>query len=111
MYCEGLGLSVVASFTDHEGFDGVMLGFPDAGYHFEFTCRRTHPVPPAPTPEDLAVLYLPSTAEWQARCDAMSAAGFKPVRSFNPYWNKQGRTFEDLDGYRVVLHNTDWKNT
>ncbi len=26
----------------------------------------------------------------------------------NPYWDKLGRTFEDPDGYRVVLQNADW---
>lgn len=27
------------------------------------------------------------------------------VVSFYPYWDKQGKTFEDPDGYRVVLQN------
>jgi hypothetical protein len=38
----------------------------------------------------------------------MTAAGFRPVVSFNPYWERRGRTFEDHDGYRVVLQNADW---
>jgi len=25
-----------------------------------------------------------------------------------PYWDAHGRTFEDLDGYRVVLQNAAW---
>ena len=110
MYCQGLGLEVVGSFTEHDGFDGVMLGWPGAGYHFEFTFRRTHPVVPSPTGEDLAVFYLPSAAEWQLASNNMLAAGFKPVASFNPYWDARGRTFEDADGYRIVLQNADWTN-
>jgi hypothetical protein len=35
----------------------------------------------------------------------MLAAGFVPVPSFNPYWDRAGLTFEDPDGYRVVLQN------
>jgi hypothetical protein len=35
----------------------------------------------------------------------MMAAGYWPVASFNPYWDRSGRTFEDSDGYRVVLQN------
>jgi hypothetical protein len=35
----------------------------------------------------------------------MTAAGYAPVASFNPYWDRSGRTFEDPDGYRVVLQH------
>jgi hypothetical protein len=38
----------------------------------------------------------------------MMAAGYEPVSSFNPYWDRVGRTFEDPDGYRVVLQNAVW---
>ena len=34
--------------------------------------------------------------------------GCEPVEAFNPYWDKRGRTFEDPDGYRVVLQNARW---
>jgi len=110
MYRQGLGLQVVGGFADHEGFDGVMLGLAGAGYHFEFTYCRTHPVAPAPTAEDLAVFYLPSQTDWQDACARMLAAGFKQVTSFNPYWESRGRTFEDHDGYRIVLQNAEWSN-
>jgi hypothetical protein len=38
----------------------------------------------------------------------MQDAGFAPVPSFNPYWDRQGATFEDPDGYRLVLQNAAW---
>jgi catechol 2,3-dioxygenase-like lactoylglutathione lyase family enzyme len=110
MYCQGLGLLVLGRFEDHEGFDGVMLGQPDSGFHFEFTRCRHHPVVPAPTPEDLAVFYIPEEPEWQAACADMCAAGFKPVSAFNPYWDLRGQTYEDHDGYRVVLQCASWRN-
>ncbi|WP_374568546.1 VOC family protein [Ideonella sp.] len=110
LYRHGLGLTVLGSFQDHDGFDGVMLGQPGAGHHFEFTRSNTHPVPPTPTPEDLVVLYLPDAAEWQASCERMLAAGFQQVPSFNPYWDERGRSFADHDGYRVVLQNAGWLN-
>lgn len=108
MYCRGLGLRVVGSFQNHEGFDGVMLASANAGYHFEFTRCRTHAVAPTPTPEDLMVLYIPNETEWTTRCNDMLAAGFTQVASFNPYWDNCGRTFEDPDGYRVVLQQAEW---
>lgn len=110
MYCQGLGLRVVGRFENHQGFDGVMLGLPGAGYHFEFTQCRNHPVTPTPTPEDLVVFYIPAKAEWEGACARMLAAGFQPVASFNPYWDVRGRTYQDEDGYRVVLQNAAWSN-
>jgi hypothetical protein len=110
MYCHGLGLRMVGSFEDHEGFDGVMLAFDAGDYHFEFTHSRCGLVVPRPTPEDLVVLYVPSPTEWESGCRRMLRAGFKPVRSFNPYWDANGRTYEDPDGYRTVLAQSAWSN-
>ena len=39
----------------------------------------------------------------------MAAAGFAPVKSYNPYWDEGGATFEDSDGYRVVLTSRFWE--
>ncbi|HEY6823579.1 MAG TPA: VOC family protein, partial [Steroidobacteraceae bacterium] len=47
-------------------------------------------------------------AEWQLACERMTAAGFAAVSSFNPYWNLRGRSFQDPDGYRVVLQREAW---
>ena len=108
MYCRGLGLRVLGSFADHEGFDGVMLGLAEGNVHFELTRCTSHPVAPSPSPEDLVVLYLPSAEQWRLACARMIAAGFDEVRSFNPYWERRGRTFADPDGYRTVLQNAEW---
>ena len=101
---------VLGSFEDHDGFDGVMLSVPGADHHFEFTHCKTHPVAPRPTREDLAIFYLPMASEWQSACANMLAAGFRQVSAFNPYWDAQGRTFEDHDGYCVVLKNAEWRS-
>lgn len=108
MYCSGLGLRLIGSFENHDGFDGIMLGDPLSAYHFEFTRCREDPVAPTPTHEDLIVLYIAEPAEWTLRCTAMMTAGFTCVDSFNPYWDRDGQTFEDADGYRVVLQNAEW---
>ncbi len=110
MYVQGLRLRVVASFQDHEGFDGVMLGKLGAQYHFEFTQCRDHPVKPTPTQEDLIVFYIPDKSDWESSCADLINAGFKSVISFNPYWDAHGRTYEDHDGYRIVLQNAEWGN-
>lgn len=107
-YTAGLGLRVLGRFDDHDGFDGVMLGWEGAAWQLEFTSCRTHPVAPQPTEEDLLVLYLPDSEEWQRIGADMVAAGFRIVPSFNPYWEVMGRTFEDAEGYRVVLQQAAW---
>ncbi|RSK49355.1 VOC family protein [Hymenobacter rigui] len=107
-YRDGLGLQVLTSFTGHNGFDGIMLGHPLAPYHLEFTHQPGHAVGRAPTPDNLLVLYLPNVAEWQAAVRQMITAGYPPVPSYNPYWDQHGRTFEDPDGYRVVLQCAAW---
>ena len=110
MYKRGLGLVQIGHLLDHEGFDGVMLGINGADYHIEFTYCHSHPVTPSPTPEDLSVFYIPTEDEWASRCRAMLNAGFLEVKSFNPYWKINGRTFEDPDGYRIVLQRAAWTN-
>jgi len=107
-YVEGLGLDQLGTFEDHEGFDGVMIGTPGVPYHLEFTHQRGHIVGSAPTKENLLVFYLPDQDEWKSALDRMKAAGYQSLPSLNPYWDRHGRTFEDPDGYRVVLQNAAW---
>ena len=111
MYCKGLTLRVLSSFQDHDGFDGVIMGSPGADYHLEFTRSRRHPLTPSPTPEDLLVFYYPSESDWRLATTRMDTAGFQVIASFNPYWNARGRTYRDLDGYRVVLQQSAWTGT
>jgi catechol 2,3-dioxygenase-like lactoylglutathione lyase family enzyme len=108
-YRDGLGLEVLYRFDDHDGFHGVMLGHPQAPWHLEFTRLDGHAAGRAPSLDNLLVLYLPEPDAWRAAKLRMDEAGFAPVASFNPYWDERGLTYEDPDGYRVVLQNDDWK--
>lgn len=107
-YRDGLGFEIIGSFEDHDGFDGVMLGHRGLSYHLEFTHQQGHRAGNAPNKEDLLVFYLPDRNEWQRAVDQMVARGCEPVKSHNPYWDTKGMTFEDMDGYRVVLQNASW---
>ena len=102
-YCAGLGFSELFRFQDHDSFDGVMLGSPKSPYHFEFTTKAGHDAGRAPTQDNLLVFYLPDKAAFEAAVARMTAAGIAAVPAFNPYWDIHGTTFEDADGYRVVL--------
>jgi hypothetical protein len=108
MYIDGLGFQLLGSFDDHNGFDGVIIGHPNHLFHLEFTHHRGTIVGKAPTQDNLFVFYLPDEQGWRENCQAMLTAGFDEVASYNSYWDVVGKTFEDVDGYRVVLQNRDW---
>jgi len=105
----GLGFLVLARFENHDGFDGIILGHPGAPYHLEFTRAHGHKAGRAPTQDHLLVLYLPERPDWEEAVARMRGQGFAPVPAFNPYWDQAGVTFEDPDGYRVVLQNGAWR--
>lgn len=107
-YTGALGLELLGSFHDHAGFDGVILGHPGWSYHLELTRRSGDPVVPSPTEEDLLVLYLPDRDEWQRAVQRVRDCGAIAVSPSNPYWAERGATFEDPDGYRIVLENAPW---
>ena len=107
-YRDGLGFELISSFEDHDGFDGIMLGHPGAAYHLEFTHKQGEAAGHAPGQENLLVFYLPDTQDGQRAVERMAAVGFQPVASFNPYWDVRGLTFEDIDGYRIVLQRAAW---
>ena len=106
-YVDGLGFQVLTRFEDN-AFAGIVLGHPGQAYHLEFTHQKGAKVGKAPTKDNLLVLYLPQRLAYQAAIGAMIEAGFRPVVSTNPYWEQHGKTFEDPDGYRVVLANKNW---
>ncbi|KAI0471297.1 prolyl endopeptidase [Xylaria cf. heliscus] len=111
-YINGLGFEKKGEFSDHKGFDGVLLKLPPSspsappsGYHLEFTQHVSHRAGRAPTQDNLLIFYLPDKTQYEGAVNRMKGAGFEPVVSFNPYWDACGATFEDPDGYRVVLAN------
>ena len=104
-YSGVLGFREVGRFTNHDGFDGVMLGHAGSGYHLEFTHAHGHAVGSAPSQDHLLVFYLPNHQDWLALVEHIEQAGVVPVPSFNPYWDRAGRTYEDPDGYRIVIQH------
>ncbi len=103
-YRDTLGLPELARFTDHAGYDGVILGMPSVGYQLEFTAHIGGGPCPAPSDDNLLVLYFDARASLDAVCRRCRDAGIDPVAASNPYWTHlDAVTFEDPDGWRVVL--------
>ncbi|GEO11646.1 VOC family protein [Segetibacter aerophilus] len=104
-YTKGLGLKVLYEFEGHEGYRGVMIGLPDLQYHLEFTQDGKGTPGKAPTKDNLLVLYFKTLAELNIIKDKLTALGCHPIDPENPYWKDKGFTFEDPDGWRVVLND------
>jgi catechol 2,3-dioxygenase-like lactoylglutathione lyase family enzyme len=103
-YAQVLGLPVLYRFENHAGYDGVMFGLPGVDYHLEFTTHVDGSPCPAPTADNLLVLYFRGDAEMYETLERLADAGHEPVDAENPYWAGAGAfTFEDPDGWRVVL--------
>jgi catechol 2,3-dioxygenase-like lactoylglutathione lyase family enzyme len=106
-YRDGLGFELLGEFEGHEGFDGKMLGHKIAAYHLEFTRKSGKIVNRCPSEDNLLVFYVADTSAWQELLVRMESHGYAAVTSFNPYWDRHGKTFEDPDGYRIVLQNVE----
>lgn len=106
-YGELLGLPVIASFEDHDGYSGLVFGLPDSSRQLELVWHEA--AAPSPTEEDQLVLYLSSAEEVATAASRLRAAGFEPREALNPYWGQNGGVcFVDPDGYWFVLSPEAW---
>ncbi|MFJ8438010.1 VOC family protein [Kitasatospora griseola] len=108
-YVQGLGLSVLWRTTERVSgeHDLLMVGLPGGAWHFELAVDPERPVEPAPTVEDLFVLYLGEPVD-EALVERLVAAGGRRVPAHNPYWDESGVTVLDPDGYGLVLCSRTW---
>jgi catechol 2,3-dioxygenase-like lactoylglutathione lyase family enzyme len=106
-YRDGLGLEVIGSFEAHARYSGVMLGLPGHEYHLEFTSHTEGSPCPTPTKDNLLVFYIPDMEAITRLTERLNGMGYFAVQPENPYWEPQGTTFEDPDGWRIVLMNTN----
>ena len=104
-YRDGLGLPVIGQFENHVGYSGVLLGTPTDRVHLEFTQTEAGSPCPAPTKDNLLVFYIPEDEAFAAAVKRMTDHGHQPVEPENPYWKGKSYTFEDPDGWRVVIYH------
>jgi hypothetical protein len=102
-YESGVGLPRIGEFHDHDGYSGVMIGFPDESVHLEFTRHDEGSPGAAPSEDNLLVLYVPDRAAIDRCVDRLAALGHHPVPPANPYWEGRSETVPDPDGWRLVL--------
>ena len=105
-YRDVLGLEQISSFEGHAGYDGVLLALPGRHDHLEFTHHESGSQCPTPTKDNLIVFYVEDDAAFREMAARLKRDGHEPVEPVNPYWAKNGLTFEDPDVWRVVLMHT-----
>lgn len=101
-YEKGVCLKRIGEFQ-HNGYHGVMYGLPDSSYHLEFTTHKDALPCPAPTDDNLLVFYLTDLLALENAKKRLQWIGYREVEPVNPYWKKQGATFADPDGWRIVF--------
>ena len=104
-YRDALGLPVIAHFENHHGYCGVILRTPADHLHLEFTHHEAGSPCPAPSKDNLLVFYIPQDKLFAEAVARMKGHGHQPVAPENPYWQPRSFTFEDPDGWRVVLYH------
>lgn len=102
-YRDGLGLPELARFDGHAGYDGIMLGLPGKAVHLEFTQHAAGSPCPAPSLDNLLVLYITEPDAYDRLNRRMQRMGYASVEPENPYWLERSFTYQDPDGWRVVI--------
>ncbi|SQC87974.1 prolyl endopeptidase [Klebsiella pneumoniae] len=106
MYCAGLGLELLGSFTDHEGFSGIMLGARSG------LASGIHPLPPPsrhPSPGDEICWCCTIRSRRHGRHSAQpwTPPDFCALRRLT-LTGSQWRHFRRPGRYRTVLQNRAW---
>ena len=103
-YRDGVGLTELGRFEAHSGYDGVMLGLPGSDYHLEFTSHHDGSPCPAPSVDNLLVLYLESEQAAEIVSGRLADMGYRDVEP-EPLLGWSQHHDPDPDGWRLVL---DW---
>ena len=87
---------------DYVSLRPIFMGLPGEGWHLEFTVSNKPPEH-KPDNDDLLVFYASSLTEFADIKKRFVINKVKHVKPANPYWEKNGITFEDPDGFRIVI--------
>ena len=106
-YHDAVGLSILSSFDEHDGYSGLIFGLPDGAAQLELVLHAD--LEPSPTDEDQLVLYLGSAKAVAELATSIGSAGYEAKTASNPYWAREGAiAFVDPDGYGLILSPGSW---
>jgi catechol 2,3-dioxygenase-like lactoylglutathione lyase family enzyme len=101
-YVKTLGMEILGSFQNHNGYDGVFIGKPNKNWHLEFT-KSDEIIHFNFGDEDILVFYPSTRLEYDSILERINNSSIKIIKAKNPYWNENGKMFHDPDGYKIVI--------
>lgn len=101
-YVNILGFERLGGFENHDNYNGVFIGKSGSDWHFEFT-QSDVKAENLFDDDDITVLYPKTILEYNLLIDKVIESNISIITAVNPYWNENGKMFQDPDGYRIVL--------
>lgn len=103
-YTNVLGLELLGEFKNHNGYNGIFLGFPNADWHLEFTQTKENTIHTFDE-DDILVFSPKSKIEYDTLIERFCAHKISFIEPKNPYWIENGKLILDPDGYCIAISN------
>lgn len=101
-YVNILGFELLGGFKNHNNYDGIFIGKSGLDWHFEFT--QSHEKAKHSFDVDDVIVFYPKTIlEYNELIDILLHNNISIITANNPFWNENGKMFQDPDGYRIVI--------
>lgn len=101
-YTKILNLDILGDFKNHNGYDGLFIGKANTDWHLEFTTSSDE-VNHQFNEDDCLVFYPETQDEYEAVIKNLEFYRIEPIQAKNPYWNINGISFLDPDGFVVIV--------
>ena len=101
-YTKIIGLEILGNFKNHSNYDGIFIGKPYKDWHLEFTTTHEE-VNHQFDEDDCLVFYPESQYEYDAIIERLEINQIEIIISKNPYWNTNGISIKDPDGFVVII--------
>lgn len=101
-YINILGFERLGDFQNHKDYDSVFIGKTGLDWHFEFTqskVKANHSF----DEDDVIILYPKTILDYNELIDKLEHHNISTITAVNPFWNENGKMFQDPDGYRIVI--------
>jgi catechol 2,3-dioxygenase-like lactoylglutathione lyase family enzyme len=101
-YVDVLGFEIIGKFENHNNYNGVFLGLPNANWHLEFT-QSDEKAKHTFDEDDILVFYPSTIKEYKDLYLRIKQKKIDFILPKNAYWETNGIMILDPDGYRVVF--------
>lgn len=104
-YTSILGFKILGEFKNHDGYNGVFLGFDNENWELEFTEDGNDPIH-SRDEDDLIVFYPETTQQFESVIARIHEAQLPIFEPKNSYWKINGTYIKDPDGFGIIVVKT-----